>query len=164
MHFRPATDADLVELVSVQEDASTVALAHVFPQDTHPFPRAAILQHWRAELQDPGVAAYVCTDEVGHINGFAARRHDELLHFGTAVTAWGSGLAGALHDALIDTYPRALDRIWLRVFEENHRARRFWERKGWAATGRTSRSEFAPHPVLVEYELYLRGRTGQQQG
>jgi len=153
MHFRPATDADLDELVGVQEEASVVALAHVFPQATYPFPRAAILERWRTELHDPGIDVYVSTDQAEHVTGFAARRYDEVLHFGTAVSTWGTGLASVFHDALVDTYPDGLERIWLRVFEENHRARRFWEKKGWRSNGRTSRSPFAPHPVLVEYEL-----------
>jgi RimJ/RimL family protein N-acetyltransferase len=157
MHFRPVTDADLDELVSIQEDASVAALAHVFPQATHPFPRAEVLERWRTELQDPDTAVYVSTDYVEHITGFAARRHDELLHFGTAVSMWGTGLPGVLHDALVATYPYDLDRIWLRVFEDNHRARRFWEKKGWRGNGRVSRSSFAPHPVLTEYELDLFG-------
>lgn len=155
MHFRPATEPDLVELVGMQEAAAVVALAHVFPQDTHPFPREAVLERWRAELQDPDVAVYVSTDHADRITGFAARRHDELLHFGTAITTWGTGLASALHDALVATYPPGLSRIWLRVFEQNRRGRRFWEKHGWTSTGRTSRSPFAPHPVLVEYELRL---------
>lgn len=159
MHFRPATDADLDELVCVQEEASVVALAAVFPQARHPFPRLAVLERWRIELHEPGTAVYVCTDEVEHLTGFAARRHDELLHFGTALATWGTGLAGLLHDALLDTYPRDLDRIWLRVFEDNHRARRFWAKRGWQSNGRRSRSAFAPHPVLVEYELHLMGRS-----
>jgi RimJ/RimL family protein N-acetyltransferase len=159
MLFRLVTDADLHVLVQVQEEASVVALADVFPQETHPFPRAAILERWRIELHDPDTAVYVSTDEAEHIIGFAARRNDELLHFGTAISTWGSGVAGVLHDALVDTYPPDLDRIWLRVFEDNQRARRFWEKHGWRPDGRTSRSPFAPHPVLTEYELDLTGRS-----
>jgi RimJ/RimL family protein N-acetyltransferase len=158
MHSRPATEADLDELVSVQEAASVVALAHVFPQSTHPFPRTAIRERWQAELDDPDIAVYVSTDDAGRLTGFAARRHDELLHFGTALNVWGSGLAGLLHDRLLATYPDEVVRVWLRVFVDNHRARRFWEKKGWRSTGRTSRTSFPPHPVLEEYELRLPGR------
>jgi len=125
----------------------------VFPQDRHPFPRATILERWKQELADPSVAVYVSTDESTRITGFAARRHDELLHFGTAIDTWGTGTATALHHALLETYPPELHRIWLRVFEDNPRARRFWEKLGWRSTGRTSRSPFATFPVLVEYEL-----------
>jgi RimJ/RimL family protein N-acetyltransferase len=155
MQFRSATDADLDELVSKQAEASAVALARVFPQATHPFPHAAILERWRTELHDPAIAVYVSTDDAHRITGFAARRHDELLHFGTAITTWGTGLASDLHDALLNTYPPGMGRIWLRVFEENRRARRFWEKKGWQANSRTSRSPFAPYPVLLEYEIQL---------
>ena len=153
MRIRPATESDLVALVALQEEASVVALAHVFPQATHPFPREAVLARWREELADPLVAVYVSTDDAGALTGFAARREDELLHFGTVPAAWGTGLAAALHDALLRTWPNELDRLWLRVFRENHRARRFWEKHGWAATGSTTRSPFAPHPVLLTYEL-----------
>ena len=161
MRFRPATAPDLPELVSVQEHGAVVALSHIFPQDTHPFPRAAVLQRWRDELQNPSIAIYVSTDEAGHITGFAARRHDELLHFGTAIATWGTGIATAFHDALIETYPPDLHRLWLRVFEANARARRFWEKTGWKPTSRKTRSTFAPYPVLVEYELrQRRGSSG----
>lgn len=158
MHFRPAEEEDLDELVSMQEEASVVALGHVFIQSEHPFPRAALLDRWRAEVRDPEIAVYVSTDEAHVITGFAARRADELLHFGTALTTWGSGLADHLLTALLATYPDDAARIWLNVFEENHRARRFWERNGWRPTGRTSRSTYEPCPVLLEYELNLVGR------
>jgi hypothetical protein len=44
-------------------------------------------------------------------------------------------------------------RAWLRVFVQNHRARRFYEKLDWRNTGRLSGSTVAPHPVLVEYEF-----------
>jgi hypothetical protein len=58
----------------------------------------------------------------------------------------------------VETYPVDITRLWLPVFEDHHRARRFWEKQGWESTGRTSRTSFEPHPVLVEYELHLRKR------
>ena len=149
--FRPMVAADLPELVVVQERGAVAGLADVFPQDSHPFPRARILSRWREELGDPGIAAVVAVDVRGPIVGVAARRSDELLHFGTAVETWGSGLASWLHDELVATYPPELPRLRLRVFEENRRARRFYEKLGWAPTGHESRSTFAPYPVLLEY-------------
>jgi RimJ/RimL family protein N-acetyltransferase len=162
MLFRSATVDDLPELVAVQEAAAVVALGHVFPQDRYPFPREAVLERWAEELDDPGIDAYVSTDAAGRITGFAARRADELLHFGTALSTWGTGLAVDLHDALLQTYPEELGRVWLRVFEDNHRARRFWARLGWVPTGERSRSDFVPHPVLLGYELRRPG-TGASQ-
>lgn len=145
--------ADLPDLLPVQERGAVVGLGHVFPQQTHPFPREAIRSRWAREIADREVAAYVATDAQGDAVGFAARRGDELLHFGTAVETWGSGLATRLHDEMVATYPREVGRLRLRVFAGNSRARRFYERLGWAQTGAESRGSFPPHPVLVEYAM-----------
>ena len=157
--FRPMVAADLPDLVAVQERGAVAGLADVFPQDSHPFPRARIQSRWREELGDRGIAAFVAVDVRGRIMGFAARRSDELLHFGTAVETWGSGLASWLHDELVATYPPELPRLRLRVFEANRRARRFYEKLGWAPTGQESRSTFPPYPVLLQY-VFDRSRQG----
>lgn len=102
-------------------------------------------------MVDPEVAVYVATGLGGQVVGFAARRDDELLHFGTAVDTWGTGLATWLHDEMVATFPASVSRLRLRVFAENHRARRFWARCGWTPTGVTSRTSFEPFPILVEY-------------
>lgn len=152
--FRPATDQDVDGILGLQEPAAILALAHIFPQDQHPFPRDALGARWRTEVADESTTVYVCIDASGQITGFAARHEDELLHFGTAAESWGTGLAQQLHDALVSTFPASLHRIRLRVFEENHRARRFYEKLGWVSTGSTSRGQFPPFPVLLEYALF----------
>ena len=150
--IRPATAADVEGILGVQEPGALAGLAHIFPQDRHPFPRAAVADRWREELADAVTAVYVSVDQAGRLTGFAARREDELLHFGTAVDLWGTALARHLHDTLLTTFPRSLRRVRLRVFAANHRARRFYEKAGWTVTGATSRTRFPPHPVLLEYE------------
>jgi RimJ/RimL family protein N-acetyltransferase len=149
--FRAATLADVDGILDVQEPGAVQGLAHIFPQEQHPFPREALAERWRAEIADRDTAVYVATNDDGQVTGFAARRSDELLHFGTAVELWGSGLAAWLHDELLKTYPTSVMRLRLRVFAENHRARRFYERRGWVETGVTSAAQFAPNPVLIEY-------------
>lgn len=151
--FRPMILADLADLLVVQERGAVAGLGNVFPQETHPFPREVLRKRWATELADQAIAAYVATASDARLVGFAARRADELLHFGTAVETWGSGLAEWLHDQLVATYPPGLTRLRLRVFAENHRARRLYERLGWTPTGHTSRTPFPPHPLLVEYVL-----------
>jgi RimJ/RimL family protein N-acetyltransferase len=74
-----------------------------------------------------------------------------VLHFGTTLETWGSGLATWLHDELVATFDPGLPRLRLSVFTDNGRGRRFWEKHGWQPTGRTSRSTFAPYPQLLEY-------------
>jgi RimJ/RimL family protein N-acetyltransferase len=157
--LRPARDDDVEALVDVQQPAAVVAFAHVFPQDTHPFPRAEIVARWREEVADPLVHVYLWTDDADGVQGFAATRGDELLHFGTALDTWGTGEAQQFHAALIDRW-RTSDsgspaQVRLRVLEENHRARRFYEKLGWQATDVRTHSPFAPYPVLIEYRLRL---------
>jgi RimJ/RimL family protein N-acetyltransferase len=154
--IRPATERDVEGILAVQEPAAIIGLGHIFPQDEYPFPRATVAQRWRTELTDGVTAVYVSVDVGRKITGFAGRRHDEVLHFGTACESWGSGLAQQLHDALVRTFPASVRRIRLRVFEQNQRARRFYEKLGWVATGVTSRTNMPPCPVLLEYTLTLK--------
>jgi RimJ/RimL family protein N-acetyltransferase len=150
--FRPLTEADLPALLDLQEPAAVAGLAGVFPQDIHPFPRAAVTERWRDELADPTIAAYVAADLERNLLGFAARRHDEILHFGTALDTWGSGVATWLLDELVATFAPEIHRVRLWVFADNGRGRRFWEKAGWRTTGLSARSTFAPYPQLLEYE------------
>jgi RimJ/RimL family protein N-acetyltransferase len=157
MLLRDATPADLPAIVDVQEEGARVALAHIFPQDVHPFPRAAIRERWARHVASPEVGVHVVVRDGRTIDGFAAVRGNELLHFGTAIGTWGTGLAVAVHEELLECLRRAGEPVArLRVFEENHRARRFYEKTGWTPTQRRSRSSFPPHPVLVDYEIALR--------
>lgn len=157
MIVRPATEADLPELVAMQEIAAVAGLGHIFPQDTHPFPRDAVLERWRSEIAESDVAVFVAVAD-DRIVGFAATRGNELLHFGTALDTWGTGAATELHDAVVAMLrgqrPR-FGELRLRVFEANGRARRFYERLGWRPTGARTRSTVAPHPVLLEYSRRL---------
>ena len=156
MLTRAAVPSDLPALLDVQQAGALRALAHIFPQDAFPFPRAAIQARWESEIADPDVDVYVIAPDEGRIEGFAAIRGDELLHFGTAVETWGTGLAMTVHRELVDRLTAAgRTRARLRVFEENRRARRFYEKAGWRCTGRPSRSAFPPYPALVEYEVDL---------
>ena len=147
--------------MEVQEAGALRALTHIFPQDVYPFPRTAVQSRWAAEIADPDVNVYVIVQDEGRISGFAAVRDNELLHFGTAVETWGSGLAAAAHSQIME---RLAATGWtvarLRVFDQNHRARRFYEKLGWRPTDRISRTSFPPHPVLVEYELDLQTPPG----
>ena len=152
------TAADVPAVVAVQEPGSIEALVDVFPQDEHPFPRAEVTRRWLEELAEPGTDCFV-VEEDGAVVGFAAARDDELFHLGVAVERWGSGVARTAHDALLDLIrDRGVAVAWLRVFEGNARARRFYERLGWVATGERSRSTFPPCPVLLRYELPLSRR------
>ena len=100
--LRAAVSADVPAMVDIQHAGALCSLTHIFPQDAYPFPRVAIESRWLSEVADPDVTVYVIEYDDGRGVGFAAVRGNELLHFGTAVETWGSGLAAAAHDLLID--------------------------------------------------------------
>jgi putative acetyltransferase len=139
----------------MQEIAAVAGLSHIFPQDRYPFPRDAIVADWVAEIADPEIDDFVVA-RPGRIEAFAALRRAELLHFGTALDTWGSGLAGKIHGELIVLLAAAGHQsAWLRVFERNHRARRFYEKMGWHPTPDVSYGEYPPYPPLIHYEISL---------
>lgn len=154
VRLRVATLSDLEALLDVQQAGAVRAFAHIFPQTEHPFPRAALAARWTTEIADPDVGTYVAIDPNGRLVGFAAIHGMQLLHLGTAVETWGSGVAQQVHDQLLALLPpsRGAERPWLRVLEGNGRGRRFYERLGWRATGERTRSPFAPFPVLLTYD------------
>jgi len=155
MLLRPAFPADVPALVEMQEVAAVASLSHLFPQDEYPFPRAAIAADWVSEIGRPDVDVLVHS-RGGRVLAFAALRDDELLHFGTALDTWGSGLAAALNDELLAKLTEAGHAsAWLRVFEQNPRARRFYEKMGWRLTSQTSYGEYPPFPLLVHYAIDL---------
>lgn len=154
--LRPLVVGDLDELLPLQREGSIATVGSVFPQDRFPFPVEDLRRRWETELADPGVRCFAVVDADGAFAGFAATRDAELLHFGTARRTWGSGLAAVAHDELLEVMADGgVALAWLRVFEANERARRFYERRGWVEVGVRSRSEFEPYPVLLRYERSL---------
>ena len=153
MSIRVATVDDVEELVDVQEEAAVPAFGHIFDQDEHPFPRADVVDRWTAKILDDEHEVYVAVDRAGAILGFAATRDDELVHFGTALATWGTGVAQDLLEAVLDRMRASgveVARLW--VLAENHRGRRFYEKLGWVETGGRSHSPFAPFPAMRELE------------
>jgi GNAT superfamily N-acetyltransferase len=158
MLLRAAVVPDVPALVEMQEIAAVAGLSHIFPQDEYPFPRDAIAADWVAEIANPEIDVFVVARR-GRIEGFAALRRDELLHFGTALDTWGSGLAGEMHAELVSRWAAAgHESAWLRVFDENRRARRFYEKMGWRPTSGVSYGEYPPFPPLTHYVTSIRPR------
>ncbi|WP_152361438.1 GNAT family N-acetyltransferase [Microlunatus speluncae] len=153
--LRPLLVEDLDRLMIVQRVGAVAALSHIFPQETHPFPVATVKARWAEEITDPGIDCFAIT-AADELAGFAAIRSDELLHFGTAIDTWGTGLAGQAHAELIDhLIMKGWESAWLWVFEENRRGVRFYEKHGWRRTAITSRTALPPNPVLRRFELPL---------
>ena len=122
-----------------------------------PFPDEPVRAHWRRTVARHGVDAEVIVAEVeGNIVGAVVGPPGKLESMFVVERCWGSGVADALHDAALDASRRAgRDRCRLDVLEQNLRARRFYERRGWRRDGRSSVGEHPPHPVVVGYGLSL---------
>jgi putative acetyltransferase len=150
--LRAALPGEARLLAEMQERASIAAFAHIFPPE-YPYPREDVRRRWEDALAEP--AARVILAEVeGDAVGVALVRPDWLDGLYIAPEQWGKGVAGLLHANALDLV-RAFgsDRCRLWVLEDNLRARRFYERRGWRENGETRVVPFPPNPLDVGYTL-----------
>jgi tRNA dimethylallyltransferase len=152
---RPATLADAEPAFQVQRRASTAGLGHIYPPDRYPFPDASVRERWRETLSDPA-ARVVVAAKAGAIVGVASVRDGWLDALYVVPEEWGKGLAGRLHDEalrLLADDGAASARLW--VLEDNARARRFYERRGWRPDGAERVVPYPPHPLDIGYTKQL---------
>ena len=153
LDIRVARPEEAQSLATVQERASVAALGHIFPPELYPYPRDAVLARWAAAVQDPAVRVLIAMSE-GTPVGAACVREGWLDGLYGVPELWGGGLAGSLHDRSLELV-RGLGsdscRLW--VLEDNIRARRFYERRGWRDNGETRVVPYPPNPLDVGYTL-----------
>lgn len=112
-------------MAAVHEASATAAYAHIF---TTPFPRDEARERWAAHAGRVWVARLGDTAV-----GFVAATGTELDGLYVIPRAAGEGVGSALLDA---AHPVSL--LW--VLEDNHHARRWYERRGWQADGQRRRA------------------------
>lgn len=108
------------------------------------------LPMWRQILHDPAQTALVAEDEAGRVVGWCtvapsrdADADGELWGIYVLSEAWGSGVGTALMAAGIEALRASgYSEVILWVLEDNPRARRFYEREGWALDGLRKDDEF----------------------
>ncbi len=133
--------------LAVQRAASLAGFAHVFPPELYPFPDDEIRERWR-EFDGTVLVA----ERAGRPVGMAAFGACWLHGLYVVPEEWGTGVAGELHDAALAAMPDCPEvRLW--TLRENHRARRFYERRGWRLNGETRVVPFPPNPLDVGYLL-----------
>jgi GNAT superfamily N-acetyltransferase len=140
-------------LAGVQERASVAALAHIFPPERYPFPRDAVRDRWDAALAEPGARTLIAMIDEEPV-GAACVTAGWLDGLYVVPERWGSGLADELHGRaleLVRDLGSASCKLW--VLEDNLRARRFYERRGWLENGETRVVEFPPNPLDIGYTL-----------
>ena len=142
-------------LFEIQKAASLAGLGHIFPPDRFPYPNDAVRELWQEVVARLNHQAYVAVTD-GKAVGVAAIEGDWLNGFYVRPEQWGSDVAPALHDAVVDAIRTAgCARAHLWVLEANARARRFYERLGWSENGTTRVVPYPPNPIDVGYSLAL---------
>ena len=138
--LRPATVADAAgigpcHLACWQETYSGLLSPEFFASRTP----ERFTANWARTLADPATGPVTVAEVDGEVVGFALVaasrdtppvRDEELTMIYVRAAHHGSGLGQALLDAVLGDRPASL---W--VAEENPRARRFYERNGFAADG-----------------------------
>ena len=131
--------------------ASLAGFQHVFPPDLYEFPDEAIRADWISALNDPHAETYLAFEDDEAV-GVVSLGHGVLATLYVMPESWSQGVGSALHDLALERLCAAKvqeARLW--TLTENHRARDFYEKRGWRLTGRTRVVPFPPHPIDVEY-------------
>ena len=153
IRLRDGWAEDAQALVAVHRAAALAAYGDVFPPDRYAYPEQETLDDVTAQLADGGVI--VAEGESG-IVGFAVVSEGWLDRLYVAPGSWGTGAGSLLHDAAVERRRAAGDRrLRLWTLEANHRARAFYERRGWRLDGTTKTTRHPLHPVDVGYSLDL---------
>lgn len=84
--------------------------------------------------------------------GVAAIADCWLHGFYVVSERWGTDVALTLHDAALAAMPDCAEiKLW--VLEHNHRARRFYEKRGWRPNGTSRVVEYPPSPLDLGYSF-----------
>ncbi len=145
--FRDPTIADTAALAELGARSFTDTFGHLYqPADLALFLQNHTPESWAAELADPRFTVRVGESDGALIayaklgppqlpfrpRGSAA----ELRQFYVLGPWHGSGVAQLLIDWVIETArQKGADDLYLSVFIDNHRARRFYEKIGFEAEG-----------------------------
>ena len=145
--LRIPTVGDAGTIAALMADCFTATFGHLYdPADLAHFLGGLTLERWQAELGDPAFAFLLAEDD-GVAVGFAkmgprslpvepAGPMIELRQLYLVAGQQGSGLAGRMMDRVIATArARGAGELFLSVYVDNHRARRFYERYGFEAIG-----------------------------
>ena len=126
--LRPADEGDIEDIAHLwHEGWRDGHLGHV-PEEVLPHRR---LDGFLRRTPERVPQTTVATVD-GEVVGFVTLREDEVEQLYVAAAARGSGVAATLLDHAEGVLAQTHDRAWLAVVAGNARARRFYERHGWA--------------------------------
>jgi diamine N-acetyltransferase len=146
--FRDAAIGDAATLDRIFDTTFCNTFGHLYrPEDLDTFLSSFVVGDWEAELADPNYAfriGEVDGEPVGYVKLGPMKLPVEtdrpamlLDQFYVLPQHHGAGIARALMDwALDEARRRGAEELYLTVFIDNHRARRFYDRYGFEAVGR----------------------------
>lgn len=147
LHLRDAGHADVARMAALGARSFTETFGHLYrPQDLALFLENHGEEKWRSELEDPRFAVRLAED-AGEAIGYAKLGPPSLpfeprgpsieLRQLYVLASWqGKGVAAALMDwAIAEARRREARDLYLSVFVDNHRARRFYARYGFEFVG-----------------------------
>lgn len=145
--YRTATSADAEALAKLGAETFTDTFGHLYqPDDLEIFLQNHSPTNWAKELADPAFEVRVAELD-GTMVGYAKLgpphlpfeprgEAAELRQLYVVEDVKGQGVARALIDWVIDrARDRRADHLYLSVFTDNHRARRFYEKLGFEPEG-----------------------------
>ena len=148
MNHRDATAADLPAIDRVFRQSFCDTFAHLYrPEDLAAFLADFTPEAWAEEFHDPRYRFHVA-EEDGEVVGYVKlgpsalpveteKPAIELRQLYVLKEHHGSGVARQLTDWAIDEARRAnASELYLTVYTDNHRARRFYDRYGFEPVGR----------------------------
>jgi GNAT superfamily N-acetyltransferase len=152
--LRRGTPDDAEILFAIHRESAMTAYAHIFPPDRYAFPDNEMRAHWVSSLGDPDTAIVVVERASAPI-GFVGVSPGWLRNLFVLPSEWGRGVGSALHDEAVTILRAAGEGARLWVLQENERARRFYEDRGWRHDGERRPSDYPPYPPALRYSLDL---------
>ena len=155
LELRTGRPEDAETLFSIHRESAMAAYVEIFPPDWYRFPETEMRAQWVSALDVPNCEVLVAERD-GVPVGFASVSAGWLRNLFVAPADWGRGAGAALHDeavGLLRGYGSREAHLW--VLEQNARARRFYEARGWRHDGGRAKSKFPPHPLELRYSLVL---------
>ena len=159
--IRPAEPRDAAAVADVHVRTWEAAYEHVFGADR----LAEIDVARRRAIAEQAIASggVAVAEDDGRIVGFVSvgpstdvDGEGELYAIYVLPEAWGSGAGHRLMEAGKELLRASYTDATLYVLDDNPRARRFYEREGWALDGTTKTGEFLGLPVAeVRYRISL---------
>ena len=156
--IRPAEAKDAEDIASVHAAAWRAAFTFLPSRFLDAMTVSAVLEMWKGELLGPTTPMFVALND-GCVVGFLQVRVDshegEVMSLYVDPSAWGRGVGSTLlafGEAWLADH--GVDTAVLWTAEESQQSRRFYEHRGWVASGDEQTQYLGPADVALHEIRY----------